>query len=309
MRSASVSTSALFVALGVCACESTAPPARPLAHGGAGAVPAASIARPAASSSARAPAPAVASDAGQARERPPEPPPAWPELAAGSDTHDFCPKRLRALDVDACFVVPAKPVTTLLIYLHGIVPPTRDSVQKTNLAEVVANSSERADIVALLPRGEQGFAPAKYPRWWGWPTSKVAYERHADTFIRKLRDKRAQLERLLGVTFERTYLAGSSSGAYFVASVLLHGHMPEVAGYAVLSGGSGYDTPELAALPRAPVYVGFGQHDAVGGPARALGTRLEGLGWPVKVAAHPTGHGAREVYLDEAISFWQQHQR
>lgn len=228
-------------------------------------------------------------------------------LAAPTGAHDFCPERLRALDQDACFVLPAKPVTTLLIYLHGIVPPTRHSVQKTNLAEVVANSSERAGVVALLPRGEQGHAPAKYPGWWGWPTSKTSYERHAHTFIEKLRQKRARLEQLLDVKFERVYLAGSSSGAYFVASVLLHGHMPESAGFAVLSGGSGYDTPELPSLPPAPVYVGFGLHDSVAGPARALGTRLETLGWPVKVAAHPTGHGAREVYLDEAVEFWRRH--
>jgi len=107
------------------------------------------------------------------------------------------------------------------------------------------------------------------------------------------------------VKFGRVYLAGSSSGAYFVASVLLHGHMPEVAGYAVLSGGSGYVTPVLATLPASPVYVGFGQHDSVAGAARALGAKLEALGWPVKVAAHPTGHGAREIYLDEAFTFWR----
>ena len=100
-------------------------------------------------------------------------------------------------------------------------------------------------------------------------------------------------------------LAGSSSGAYFVASVLLHGDMPEVAGYAVLSGGSGYTTPALATLPPSPVYVGFGQHDTVARPARALGAELAALGWPVRVAAHPTGHGAREIYLDEAFDFWR----
>ena len=273
-------------------------------------MPATSAAPPVTTRVERAPAaPASAAAAQAPKPRAGGALPAWPVLEAAAEVHDFCPKRLRALDVDACFVLPEKPVSTLLIYLHGIVPPTRDSVQKTNLAEVVANSSERAGIVALLPRGEQGFSPAKYPGWWGWPTSKLAYERHSSAFIGRLHEKRAQLEALLGVKFERAYLAGSSSGAYFVASVLLHGDMPEVLGYAVLSGGSGYATPALSELPRAPVYVGFGQHDSVAGPARALGARLEALGWPVKVAAHPTGHGAREVYLDEAIGFWQAHAR
>lgn len=230
---------------------------------------------------------------------------AWPVLPVASEAHDFCPARVRALARDACFVLPEKPVTTLLVYLHGIVPPTRDSVQKTNLCDVVANASERAGVVALLPRGEQGFAPASTPRWWGWPTTKQSYERHASEFIERIRQKRAELEQLLAVKFERVYLAGSSSGAYFAASVLLHGDMPEVAGYAVLSGGSGYATPVLATLPASPVYVGFGQHDSVAGPARALAASLEKLGWPVQVAAHPTGHGAREIYLDEAFEFWR----
>ena len=31
---------------------------------------------------------------------------------------------------------------------------------------------------------------------------------------------------------------------------------------------------------------------------------LEAAHWPVRVAEHPVGHGAREVYLDEAFAFW-----
>jgi len=310
MRSPSASIRAslgLLLLLG--GCESTAPGARPLAHGGAPAVLApASASTPAASPAGGAElhvAPSTVA-ATSTPEKQPRSAPAqvWPPLPAASGPHDFCPTRVRALAADACFVLPEKPVTTLLIYLHGIVPPTRDSVQKTNLCDVVANASERAGVVALLPRGEQGFAPAGTPRWWGWPTTKQSYERHASEFIERIQRKRAELEQLLAMRFERVYLAGSSSGAYFVASVLLHGHMPEVAGYAVLSGGSGYATPVLATLPASPVYVGFGQHDSVAGPARALGSELHKLGWPVKVAAHPTGHGAREIYLDEAFDFW-----
>jgi hypothetical protein len=29
-------------------------------------------------------------------------------------------------------------------------------------------------------------------------------------------------------------------------------------------------------------------------------------GWPVKVAIHPLPHGAREVYLDEALAFFRE---
>lgn len=320
MRSASASTSRRLVHRAVlCAaclllagCESSAPPTSPLRAADDASV--ATAPGPAASASSATPSVHGASTeptprtAGSGDEQPNAAVralEAWPVLEAPEAAHSFCPERLRALAEDACFALPPKPTTTLLIYLHGIVPPTRVSVQKTNLAEVVANASERAGVVALLPRGEQGFSPPTYPRWWGWPTGKLGYESHATPLIDRLRKRREALEQLLGVRFERAYLAGSSSGAYFVASVLLHGSMPEVDGYGVLSGGSGYSTPMLATLPKRPVYFGFGQYDSVAPPVRALAARLEAEGWPVKLAAHPEGHGAREVYLDEAFAFWR----
>lgn len=212
------------------------------------------------------------------------------------------------LDPDACFALPARRTETLLIYLHGIVPPTRNSTQKTNLEAVVANASERAGVVALLPRGERGFAPRQYPGWWGWPTSKASYTRDGARFIEKIEAKRRALEVALKQRFTRVYLAGSSSGAYFVAAVALHGAMPQVDGFGVLSGGVGYATERLANLPKTPVYIGFGRNDSVASGARALAKRLERLGWPVEVAPHPVPHGAREIYLDEAFAFWRQHQ-
>ena len=231
----------------------------------------------------------------------------WPSLTAPDILPDFCTERVRTLDEDACFALPDQRSETLLIYLHGIVPPTRDSVQKTNLQEVVASASERAGVVALMPRGKQGYAPQAYRNWWGWPTSKSAYEQHGSEFIAKIREKREKLATLLETNFSRTFLAGSSSGAYFAAAVALHGGMTEVDGFGILSGGSGYATDELSALPQKPVYIGFGKHDSVAGGAQALGQRFLAAGWPVLVAAHDVGHGAREVYLDEAFAFWQRH--
>lgn len=229
----------------------------------------------------------------------------WPELTPPDIAQEFCTERVHTLDEDACFVLPPRRSESLLIYLHGIVPPTPNSVQKTNLDEVVANASKRAGVVALIPRGKQGFAPPAYRGWWGWPTSKGAYGQHGSEFIEKIREKRDKLAAVLEARFTRTYLAGSSSGAYFAAAVALHGGMPEVDGFAILSGGSGYATDELPGLTKKPVYVGFGKHDSVAGGARALGQRLSAAGWPVKVAAHDVGHGAREVYLDEAFAFWR----
>jgi hypothetical protein len=33
---------------------------------------------------------------------------------------------------------------------------------------------------------------------------------------------------------------------------------------------------------------------------------LESSGWPLRVAVHPFPHGAREIYLDEAIAYWDE---
>ena len=219
---------------------------------------------------------------------------------------DWCIETMRVLDETTCYVLPEPQSSVLIIYFHGIVPPEKTSVQKTNLETVLANAAHRARAAALLPRGKQGFAPRGHERWWGWPTGEPAYGRHAPELLAMVSEKREKLERLAGAAFQRVYLAGSSSGAYFVAVVALRGAFP-ADGFAALSGGSGSITPELAQLPPKPFYIGYGSQDSVGPGARALSELLRGAGWPVKIAAHPVGHGAKEVYLDEAFAFWRTH--
>ncbi len=271
--------------------------------------------RPAATGIANAsavpsPAPPVAATSApvSSTASPPEAPKPWPAQPLPVIDTDWCIEGLGTLDEDTCVVLPAERSTTLLIYLHGIVPPERTSIQKTNFETVVANASRRAGIVALIPRGKQGLAPKGHERWWGWPTATPSYRKYGEGFAQVFIEKRARLEALVGVRFERTYVAGSSSGAYFAAALALHGGI-DADGFGAISGGAGARTPELDGLPPKPVYVGFGTHDSVAGSARALAKLLQGAGWPVKVASHPVPHGAREIYLDEAIAFWREHAR
>jgi predicted esterase len=229
----------------------------------------------------------------------------WPPKDAPDVETDWCVDAVRALDEDTCYVLPEAPSRELLIYLHGIVPPTPESTQKTNFEQVVANASRRAGVVAMIPRGEQGLAPKAFPRWWGWP-SGASTDKRAAKFVEGFHAKRKKLEALIGSTFEHVYLAGSSQGAYFVASLALHGGFA-ASGYGAMSGGAGSRTQELAELPKTPFYIGYGKHDSVRGSARALGSVLEAADWPVMVAEHPVPHGAREIYLDEAFAFWRKH--
>lgn len=208
------------------------------------------------------------------------------------------------LDEETCYVLPAEPSTRLLIYLHGIVPPQADSVIKSNLEGVVARASRRAGVVGLLPRGVRGLAPPGHDGWWGWPTTPGGYRRYAATLTRSFEEKRRRLEERIGFRFSRVYLAGSSSGAYFVAALALHGGFA-ADGFGAMSGGAGRATPELGRLSPTPFYIGYGKHDRVGASARVLGGVLARASWPVRVSEQPVGHGAREIYLDEAFAFWQ----
>jgi len=72
----------------------------------------------------------------------------------------------------------------------------------------------------------------------------------------------------------------------------------------VLSGGSGRPAPHLAELPRSALYVGYGDGDIVGPRAEQVAAQARAAGWKVRVAVHHTGHGSREVYLDEAFELF-----
>jgi predicted esterase len=228
----------------------------------------------------------------------------WPRAKAPRLDSEWCIAEIDTLDRETCFVLPSEPTRLVLIYFHGIVPPGGESPEKTNYQTVVANAARRAGVAALMPRGRQGLAPKGQETWWGWPTTEASYSTHAAALVDSISVKRKELENIVGVSFSRVYVAGSSSGAYFVAALALHGGI-EADGFAVLSGGAGRETPELMRLQPKPFYIGYGTYDSVKQSAQALAGLLRRAGWPVRVAEHPLGHGAREIYLDEAFEFFR----
>lgn len=229
---------------------------------------------------------------------------AWPPTPPAGVTTDWCIDLVSPLDVDCCYVLPDRPTKDLLVYLHGVVPPGRDSRQKTNFETVVANTARRAGVAALMPRGWNDVAPKRIAKWWAWPTNPGTFRQRTPKFVSRVAELRGKLEALTGTRFERVWVAGSSSGAYYAAALALHGSML-ADGYGAMSGGSGAPTPELPGLPPRPFYVGFGRGDDVGPRARELGEALRKAGWPVQIAEHDVPHGAREIYLDEAFAFWR----
>src|SRR6187549_2055388 len=185
----------------------------------------------------------------------PEPRP-WPPAGTGA-TSDFCIDAVGVLDESCCYALPDAPTQELLIYLHGTVPPNPTSPQKTNFQTVVSRASRRANVAALMPRGRQGLAPKGQTAWWGWPTSGEQYRALARELIADLLDKRHKLETLTSQPFTRLYLAGSSSGAYFVVALALSGDLT-AHGFAAISGGAVRPGHDSTGLITAPFYVGYG---------------------------------------------------
>jgi predicted esterase len=234
-------------------------------------------------------------------------PASWPAVAAPSPRSPWCADGLTSLDDRTCYILPPAPTRTLLIYLHGIVPPRDESFEKTKVQSVILKAAQRGGVVALVPRGRPGFGPQGRRGWVGWPTTDPLYAKFAAELVGEFAAAQKKLEALLGVTFSPVYLAGSSSGAYFVARLALHGAI-DVDGFGVMSGGTGMETMELTRLAPKPVYIGYGKYD--GHVRRAIPTLVDVLSrahWPIRVAEHPVDHGAREVYLEEAFSFWREH--
>lgn len=216
----------------------------------------------------------------------------------------FCIPEVEPLGEDACYVLPDTPSSTLLIYLHGILPPDASSAIKTTFQNVVRDGARKAGVVALMPRGKKGLAPPGKPTWWAWPTTGDAYDRHGPALAARLQEKRRALEAHLHRSFDRVYVAGSSSGAYFVAALALRGGF-QADGYGAMSGGAPFYAPRLGQLAPKPFYVGYGTFDTVRTSSRRLTAQLSRAGWPVKVSEHRTGHGARVQYIEEAFAFWR----
>ncbi len=237
-----------------------------------------------------------------------------PSSSSGAKT-DWCIEGVSSLDEDVCYVLPplaaGKP-RRLVVYLHGIVPPVPDSPQKRTVETVVLRASNRAGVASIVPRGRRGIGPAQAHDWWAWPTTAADIARLAPSIVDRWVSAKAKLETLAGARFERTYLAGSSNGAYFLAALALRGERGWLAsfpvdGFGVMSGGAApAGTPvRLAGQEPRPFYVGFGSYDQESkANARSLVSALERARWPVRAAEHPLGHGASEVYLDEALDFW-----
>ncbi len=234
---------------------------------------------------------------------PSAPPNAVPSGAAVETS--WCKEGFADLDDGSCYLVPERvgEPRSLLIYLHGVIAPQGDT--QRIVQGIVASHARSRGYVAYMPRGRRGIGPGPTKDWWSWPTTAEHHRRHAAAMVQRWNEAKSSLERLTGAPFARTWLAGSSNGAFFATVLALNGEF-EADGFGAMSGGSreGRSVARSRAQRRAPFYVGYGTYDDLKPHPISLGELLREAGWPHRVAVHPTGHGAREVYLEEAVDFW-----
>jgi hypothetical protein len=100
------------------------------------------------------PAPSVSATSPLARSVAPEAATeAWPPPPPAVET-SFCIEGIDALDESTCYILPDEPSDELLIYLHGTLPPTKVSPQKTSFQSVVKAASRRAGVQRFC-RGDE----------------------------------------------------------------------------------------------------------------------------------------------------------
>jgi predicted esterase len=210
------------------------------------------------------------------------------------------------MDDETCLAVPESSVRsprTLLVYLHGVIAPSGQT--QSFVQGIVRDDARARGYVALLPRGVRGIGPPKTHDWWAWPTDAAAYAAYAKSMVAGWLAKKRALEQVLGAPFERTYLAGSSNGAYFVAILALRGDI-EVDGFAAISGGA-RGARQKSELPadRPPFFVGYGSLDEAKSDPVGLASFLQEAGWPHRIVEHRVAHGLRDVYLEDAFAYWR----
>jgi hypothetical protein len=218
---------------------------------------------------------------------------------------EWCTEGFDALDESTCYLVPDGAKRTLLIYLHGVLAPTGGTQRVVQ--GVVARAARKHGVVALMPRGRRGIGPAKTRDWYAWPTTADAYTRHTPMMIASwlaAKSPRSARIETKYAPFDEPARYVRSNGAYFVSILALRGDFA-ADGFGAMSGGMrGGRTKSALPAARPPFYVGYGLQDDAKDDPMSLASFLADAGWRTMARAHPVGHGARDVYLDEAIPFW-----
>ncbi|HEU4533031.1 MAG TPA: hypothetical protein VFS00_02900 [Polyangiaceae bacterium] len=237
-----------------------------------------------------------------------------PGGGAGGAAERWCAPELQTLAGEICVFVPSREMAgprTLVIFLHGIVEP--GSAWQWSQQRAASRAAQAQGFAVLMPRGLRGPGPKGVGRHnvWAWPGSPSA-ETEAE-LIASWQRARAELEARDGRPFERVWVFGFSSGAYYAASLALRGRLagpdaPRADGFAAFAGGGGaskaVETSARRTKERAPIFVGWGGKDPSRNDPSKLAAMLRRLGWPAKGEASPkAGHEMTDGQVANAVRF------
>ncbi len=219
----------------------------------------------------------------------------------------WCAAELQALTNEVCAFVPDAPSTgprTLIIHLHGVIPP--ETTSQWNQQRAAAKVGTSYGFTVIMPRGRRGIGPSGKEEWWAWPTDIDARGKFEHSLVSEWLGAKAALEKKAGAPFERTYIFGFSNGAYYATSLAMRG-VVAVNGYALFAGGSGapyHESDGRKNKNRVPIAVAWGAADPAHEKQEDLVKLLDRLRWPsISLGHQHTGHVMTEMQVAEALGY------
>jgi len=218
----------------------------------------------------------------------------------------WCPEGIETLPGPACAVVPeqvqSEPAPTLVIFLHGIT--NVGSGWQIGLITGMSRYAKHQRFALLAPRAPLQPHVEGKPDIYAWRTRTLS-EAAEDAMLQGWMAAKATLEGRTGRPFERVFVMGFSSGAYYVSSLALRGRL-DVDGYAAFAGGSApYSRTMIKHVKnRVPIFVGYGTRDRTARTdARELVAALRRARWKHHSMAVRAGHTITTKQFTSALAY------
>jgi predicted esterase len=215
----------------------------------------------------------------------------------------WCAPELDVLSHDVCLYAPkGKKPSTVVIFLHSLV--NRGTSWQWEQQRTMMQSADRHGFAVLMPRGRLGLGPGGKPDVWAWPTAQRTEAEVEASLVAEWTAARSEAEKRLG-PFERAYVYGFSSGAYYTASLALRNRI-DAQGYALFAGGSGSKWKASNARgvkDRARIFIAYGKKDASRRDPQAYAKLLKELDWPHRLDISNVGHTVTNEQLRHAFEY------
>lgn len=219
---------------------------------------------------------------------------------------EWCSDGWTGLDAETCFYVPESgSVSSVVIYLHGMMPPDASPAGQQTL---VAQAADALGVAALFPKGRPGLCSwdVSVEDWLCWPTANTTVAQHAGAITEPWTTQVALLESITGHDLSTRYLLGFSNGGYFVTFLALQDIWPHD-GAALAGAGRSYIDPSAFGQSRPPIFIAVGADESaqVVGSAQNLAKVLTEYSWPHElVIDDQRGHELRPADFTRAHALW-----